>query len=65
MILKVCSQEENTWRIIGGIFGQYFWKDSERITREMFVGYFEEDFAENIDHYISFVDINLQANILN
>jgi hypothetical protein len=23
------SQEENTWRIIGGIFGQYFWKELE------------------------------------
>jgi hypothetical protein len=21
------SQEENTWRYIGGIFGQYFWKE--------------------------------------
>jgi hypothetical protein len=20
------SEEENIWRIIGGIFGQYFWK---------------------------------------
>jgi hypothetical protein len=34
------------------------------ITREIFVGYFEEDFGENIDHYILFVDINLQTNIL-
>jgi hypothetical protein len=23
------SQEENLWRIIGGIFGQYFWKEFE------------------------------------
>jgi hypothetical protein len=23
------SQEENTWRYIGGIFGQYFWKELE------------------------------------
>jgi hypothetical protein len=23
------SQEENTWRIISGIFGQYFWKELE------------------------------------
>jgi hypothetical protein len=23
------SQEENTWRYIGGIYGQYFWKELE------------------------------------
>jgi hypothetical protein len=34
------------------------------ITGEIFVGYFEEDFGENIDHYNLFVDINLQTNIL-
>jgi hypothetical protein len=33
------SQEENIWRYMGGIFGQYFWKESEGITREIFVGY--------------------------
>jgi hypothetical protein len=33
------------------------------LTREIFVGYFEEDFRENIDHYILLVDINLQTNI--
>jgi hypothetical protein len=58
------SQEENIWRIIGGIFGQYFWKESEGITGEIFVGYFEEDFGDNIDHYILFVEINSQTNIL-
>jgi hypothetical protein len=58
------SQEENIWRNIGGIFGQYFWKESEGISGEIFVGYFEEDFGENIDHYILFVDINSQTNIL-
>jgi hypothetical protein len=26
---KGISEEENTWRIIGGIFGQYFWKGCE------------------------------------
>jgi hypothetical protein len=61
------SQEENTWRYIGGIFGQYSGKNlrgitgeylgsiSEKklrvITGEIFVEYFEEDFGENIDHY--------------
>jgi hypothetical protein len=34
------------------------------ITGEIFVGYFEEDFGENIDHYNLFVDINSQTNIL-
>jgi hypothetical protein len=34
------------------------------ITGETFVGYFEEDFGDNIDHYILFVDINSQTNIL-
>jgi hypothetical protein len=58
------SQEENTWRSIGGIFGQYFWKELEGITEEIFVGYFEEDFRENIDHYTLFADINSQTNIL-
>jgi hypothetical protein len=58
------SQEENTWRYIGGISGQYFWKEFEGVTEEIFVGYFEEDFGENIDHYNLFVDINLQTNIL-
>jgi hypothetical protein len=58
------SEEENIWRIIGGIFGQYFWKELEGIIGEIFVGYFEENFGENIDHYILFVDINSQTNIL-
>jgi hypothetical protein len=31
------SQDESIWRIIGGIFGQYFWKESEGITGEIFV----------------------------
>jgi hypothetical protein len=34
------------------------------INGELFVGYFEEDFRDNIDHYILLVDINLQINIL-
>jgi hypothetical protein len=75
------SQEENTWRYIGGISGQYLWKEIEGgysgniwavflernlrgITGEIFVGYFEEDFGENIDHYILFADINSQTNIM-
>ena len=34
------------------------------ITGEIFVGYFEEDFRENIDYYNLLADINLQTNIL-
>jgi hypothetical protein len=45
---------------LGSIFG----KNSRGVTGEIFVGYFEEDFGENIDHYILFVDINSQTNIL-
>jgi hypothetical protein len=41
-----------------------FLEKFEGITREIFVGYFEEDFGENIDHYILFVEINSQTNIL-
>jgi hypothetical protein len=95
--LEGISQEENTWRYIGGISAQYFWKEHEGgslgkylgsisgknlwgslgkylgsisrknlrgITGEIFVRYFEEDFGENIDHYILFADINSQTNIL-
>jgi hypothetical protein len=29
MILKVFLRKKNTWRYIGGIFGQYFWKEIE------------------------------------
>jgi hypothetical protein len=46
------------------ISGWYFWKKLRVITGEIFVGYFEEDFGENIDHYILFIDINSQTNIL-
>ena len=54
----------NLKRITREISGQYFCKQFEGITGEIFVGYFEEDFRENIDHYTLFVDINSQTNIL-
>jgi hypothetical protein len=57
---KGIYQEENIWRNIGGISWQYFWKEFEGVTEEIFVGYFEED----IDHHILFVVINSQTNIL-
>ena len=56
---------ERTWR---GSLGKYLDSISVNnlrgITGEIFVGYFEEDFGENIDHYILFADINSQTNIL-
>jgi hypothetical protein len=72
------SQEENTWRYISGIFGQYFWKEIKGgllgkylssisgknlrgITRKIFVGYFEEDFGDNIDHYILLISSRKQT----
>jgi hypothetical protein len=55
---------KNLRGITGEISGQYFWKKLRGVTRETFVGYFEEDFGDNIDHYILFVDINSQTNIL-
>jgi hypothetical protein len=55
-------------RIRGGSLGKYLGSISRKnlrgITREIFVGYFEEDFGENINHYILFVDINSQTNVL-
>jgi hypothetical protein len=59
------SQEE---KILGELSVEYLGNISRKnlrgITGEIFVGYFEEDFGENIDHYILFVDINSQTNIL-
>jgi hypothetical protein len=54
---------KNLKGITGKISGQYFWKNLRGIPGETFVGYFK-DFGENIDHYILFVDINSQTNIL-
>ena len=44
--------------------GQYFWKEFEGGHSRNICRIFEEDFGENIDHYILFVDINSQTNIL-
>jgi hypothetical protein len=49
---------------LGKCLGSISGKNLRGITGETFVGYFEEDFGENIDHYILFADINLQTNIL-
>jgi hypothetical protein len=47
---------KNIWTNINGIFRQYFWKKFEWITWKIFVGHFEENFGENIDYYIFFVE---------
>jgi hypothetical protein len=49
---------------LGKYLGSISGKNLRGITRETFVGYFEEDFGENIDHYILFVDVSSQTNIL-
>jgi hypothetical protein len=51
--------------LLGKYLGSISGKNLKGIIGEIFVGYFEEDFGENIDHYILFVDINSQTNILN
>ena len=64
MILKVFLKR----KILGDISVEYLdsisGKNLRVISGEVFVGYFEEDFGENIDHYILFADINSQTNIL-
>jgi hypothetical protein len=44
MILKVFLKKKNTWRYIGGIFGQYFWKELDGITGEISGRYFWKEF---------------------
>jgi hypothetical protein len=47
---KGISQEENTWRYIGGIFGQYFsGKNLKGVTREISGRYFWKEFEG--DHW--------------
>jgi hypothetical protein len=64
MIMKVFLRK----KILGDISVEYLdsisGKNLRGITGEIFVGYFEENFGENIDHCNLFVDINLQTNIL-
>jgi hypothetical protein len=55
-------------KIFGDISVEYLGSISRKnlrgFTGEISRQYFTEDFGENIDHYILFVDINSQANIL-
>jgi hypothetical protein len=64
MILKVFLRKKILGDILVEYLGSISRKNLKGITREIFVGYFEEDFRENIDHYTLFVDINSHTNIL-
>jgi hypothetical protein len=64
MIPKVFLRRKIFGEISMEYLGSISGKNLKGITGEIFVGYFEEDFGENIDHYILFVDINSQINIL-
>jgi hypothetical protein len=64
MILKVFLRRKILGELSVEYLGNISGKNLRVITREIFIGYFEEDFGENIDQYILFVDINSQTNIL-
>ena len=64
MILKVFLRKKILGDISVEYLGSISGKNLRGITGEIFVGYFEEDFGDNIDHYILFADINSQTNIL-
>jgi hypothetical protein len=55
---------KNLRGLLGKYLGGISRKNLRGITGETFVGYFEEDFGENIDPYTLFADINSQTNIL-
>jgi hypothetical protein len=64
MILKVFLRKKILGDISVEYLGNISGKNLKGITGKIFVGYFEEDFRENIDHYTLFVNINSQTNIL-
>jgi hypothetical protein len=64
MILKVFLKRKISGDISVEYLGSISGNNLRGITGEIFVGYFEEDFRENLDHYTLFVDINSQTNIL-
>jgi hypothetical protein len=64
MIMKVFLRKKILGDISVEYLGNISGKNLKGVTEEIFVGYFEEDFGENIDHYNLFVDFNLQTNIL-
>jgi hypothetical protein len=51
MILKVFLKRKICGDISVKYLGSISGKNLRGITGEIFVGYFEEDFRENIDHY--------------
>jgi hypothetical protein len=63
MIPKVFLRRKIFGEISMEYLGSISGKNLKGITGEIFVGYFEEDFGENIDRYILFVEINSQTNI--
>jgi hypothetical protein len=63
MILKVFLRRKIFGELSVEYLGSISGKNLKGITGEIFVGYFEEDFGENIDRYILFVEINSQTNI--
>jgi hypothetical protein len=64
MILKVFLRKKILGDISVEYLGNISGKNLKGVTGKIFVGYFEEDFRENIDHYTLFVNINSQTNIL-
>jgi hypothetical protein len=64
MILKVFLKRKIFGEISMEYLGSISGKNLRGITGKIFVEYFEEDFGENIDHHILFVNINSQTNIL-
>jgi hypothetical protein len=64
MILKVFLRRKIFEGLSVEYLGSISGKNLRGITGEIFVGYFEEDFGDNIDQYILFVEINSQTNIL-
>jgi hypothetical protein len=63
MILRVFIRRKIFGEISVEYLGSISRKNLRGITREIFIGYFEEDFGENINHYILYVEINSQKNI--
>jgi hypothetical protein len=60
LILKVFLRRKILGDILVEYLGNISGKNLKGITGEIF----EEDFGENIDHYILFADIISQTNIL-
>jgi hypothetical protein len=58
MIMKVFLRRKIFGELSVKYLGSISGKNLRRAIGDIFVGYFEEDFGENIDHYILFVDIN-------